>query len=137
MKISIIIINLFCGIGALFGGALALSVGNHTIMGVSTRLLKNAPFTTFLIPALVLILIIGLGNFSATFLLLRNHHYAAFSLALLGIVQMGFILIQIIILLGANPLHLIFFLIGLYQFIIGIVMLRDGNQKIPFSANQN
>ncbi|MBS7577235.1 MULTISPECIES: hypothetical protein [unclassified Enterococcus] len=137
MRISIMIINLFCGIGALFGGILALSVNNQTIMGVSQSLLKNAPFKTFLIPALVLILIIGLGNFSVTYLLIINHQYAAASLILLGIIQMGFILIQILMLFGANPLHLIFFLIGLYQAIAGVSFLKQHNQQIPFSAKQN
>lgn len=137
MKNSIIIINLFCAIGALFGGILALSVGNQTIMGVSTKLLRNAPFTTFLVPGLVLIVVIGFGNFITTYLLVKNHHYAAFSLILLGIIQMGFILIQILILLGASSLHFIFFLIGLYQFIIGIILLKTNNQEIPFSAKQN
>lgn len=137
MKIAIIVINIFCGIGALFGGSLALSVGHQTIMGVSHELLKNAPFKTFLIPALVLILIIGFGNFIVTYLLIKEQQYAAFSLIILGIIQMGFILIQILMLLGANPLHLIFFLIGLYQAVTGVSFLKHSNQRIPFSATQN
>lgn len=55
------ILHLVVGIGAMFGGLAAITNPNNPV-GVPTSILKNSPFSNFLIPGIILFTVIGLGN---------------------------------------------------------------------------
>ncbi|MFT5874053.1 MAG: hypothetical protein ACI8WT_003013 [Clostridium sp.] len=54
-------LHLFVGIGAIFGGLAAITNSNQPL-GISVEVLKNSPFSNYLIPGIILFTIIGLGN---------------------------------------------------------------------------
>ena len=64
MKKLLIFLHAFVGIGALFGGGGAVLNPNNP-MGISVDVLKNSPFSNFLIPGIILLVVIGFGNLFA------------------------------------------------------------------------
>jgi len=61
------LLHLFVGIGALFGG-LAAIVNPQTPLGMPAEPLKNSPFSSYLIPGIILFTVIGLGNIFSAFM---------------------------------------------------------------------
>lgn len=131
-------LNVFLGIGAAFGAYFCFSIKEgQELMGVSTEILKNSPFTTFLIPGLFLLIVISFGNLLTGFLLWKNKGNPYYCELLLGFMLATFILIQMYMLLAVEALHLIFFGIGALQLILALLTIRRENIPLPFQAHQN
>jgi hypothetical protein len=55
------LLEIFLGLGALFGGgALILAPDGH-LLGMPTTLLAGSPFTSFLVPGIILFTLVGLA----------------------------------------------------------------------------
>lgn len=124
-------LHLFVGIGAIAGGLAAIT-NPYEPLGMPIDLLKNSPFSNYLIPGIILFTIIGIGNiFSALVfrfkLKLQGYISSIFSFALVI-----WIIIQCIILNTIAFLHGLFFLIGIIQAVLSISILID---KRLFPAN--
>lgn len=124
-------LHLFVGIGAIAGGLAAIT-NPYEPLGMPIDLLKNSPFSNYLIPGIILFTIIGIGNiFSALAfrfkLKLQGYISSIFSFALVI-----WIIIQCIILNTIAFLHGLFFLIGIIQAVLSISILID---KRLFPAN--
>lgn len=127
-------ILLLVGIGALFGGAMALSDTSGTLYGASTDILKTGPFTNFLIPGLFLFFILGLGHLVSFIFVKRKLRFHTYISGGAGCILMAWILIQCYVLQDIVSLHIIFFLIGLLESSIALYMLV--NLKLfPFNKN--
>nr|WP_232844787.1 hypothetical protein [Enterococcus innesii] len=107
----------------------------QTYAGLEAAMLQGTPFTTFLIPGLFLFVILGLGNLIVAILLWHNKGY--YGAMLLGMSLVVWIIVQVILLRGWNVLHLIFFLLGLFQFASAVYFVRSMHLPLPFSAHQN
>lgn len=110
-------IHFFVGIGAMAGG-LGAVLNPDGPMGMSTEVLKNGPFTDFLIPGLFLLLVLGVGNVVAGCFpkpLLNSFT----SLAMGGILAL-WIIIQCWVMQDIVALHLIFFGVGALQVLLGV-----------------
>ena len=124
-------LHLFVGMGAIAGGLAAIT-NPYEPLGMPIDLLKNSPFSNYLIPGIILFTIIGIGNiFSALAfrfkLKLQGYNSSIFSFALVI-----WIIIQCIILNTIAFLHGLFFLIGIIQAVLSISILID---KRLFPAN--
>ena len=111
MKKLLIILHVFVGVGALFGG-LAAILNPINPLGISIAVLNNSPFNTFLIPGVFLFVVIGLGNVFAAWLLYLSYYYSLYISHFMGLALVAWITIQCIIMRAINILHLIYFLIG-------------------------
>lgn len=117
------VIHLIVGIGALFGGALAIIDPYGALFGMSIDVLKKGPFTSFLIPGLFLFSVIGLGHlisYVAVKRRLRLHPYISGGV---GCILMVWILVQCYIMESVHYLHVIFFLTGMIEGFIALYML--------------
>ena len=112
----LLILHIVVGIGALFGGMLAiLNPGGLEEMELSTEILRYSPFNTFLIPGLILFIVIGLGNLSgAATMLLKSKHQGYIS-SVFSWALVIWIAVQCIMLREIVFLHILFFVIGLVQ----------------------
>jgi hypothetical protein len=126
--------NLFVGIGALFGGIMALSDTSGTLYGASTDILKTGPFTTFLIPGLFLFFVLGLGHLVSFVSVKRKLRFHVYISGGAGCILMAWILIQCYVLQAIASLHVIFFLIGLLESSIALYMLVK-LKLFPFNKN--
>jgi hypothetical protein len=112
------IIQLIVGIGALYGGSLAISDPSGISFGMPAEVLRNGPFTSFLIPGLFLFFVLGLGHlaaFAAARRRLRLHWLISGGA---GCILMAWIVIQCYVLQAIHYLHVIFFIVGLIESII-------------------
>lgn len=129
------VIHLIVGIGALFGGTLAIVDPYGVLFGMPVDVLKKGPFTSFLIPGLFLFCVIGLGHlisFVAVKRRLKLHPYISGGV---GCILMSWILIQCYILESIHYLHVIFFMTGLSESLIALYMLIE-LKLFPFSKER-
>jgi hypothetical protein len=126
---------LVVGIGALFGGVLAITDPSGTSYGATADNLKTGPFTSFLIPGLFLFFVLGLGHLISFIFVKRKLKYYVYISGGAGCILMAWILIQCYILQSIHILHIIFFLISLAESSIAAYMLIK-LKLFPF-AKQN
>jgi hypothetical protein len=125
-------ILLFVGIGALFGGIMALVDPSGTLYGAPTDMMKIGPFTNFLIPGLFLFFVLGLGHIISFIFMKRKLRFHVYVSGGAGCILMAWILIQCYILQAIALIHVIFFLIGLFESVIALYMLIQLKQ-FPFT----
>ena len=129
IRINIIasILSFFVGLGGLAGGLGAI-LNPYNPMGISVETLKKGPFTSFLIPGIVLFLVIGIGNIVAGIIIFaKKLHYYEYLSGVMGVIMIGWITIQCIILEDVNYLHIIFFGIGIIQGFLALILLYQKN----------
>jgi len=115
------ILHFFVGFGALMGGTGAV-LNPDGPMGISKAALRHGPFDSFLVPGLFLLIILGVGNIVSGFISSKRSG-APYLHVLMGGLLAAWIVIQCLILWGVGFLHILFFLIGMVQFILGAVFL--------------
>lgn len=114
VKIIVIILLLFNGIGAFLGGYHLISDPTGGSLQMPLSFLEESPFTSYLIPGIVLFLVNGVFSFVTLFALWRKHSKASLLVMIQGVLLFGWIVVQMILLQVFNPpLHLSFLLIGL------------------------
>ncbi len=108
----LIFLLVFLGLGAIGGGGVLILSPGGELMGMPLSLLEHSPFSSFLIPGIILFSLLGIGSFLLIFALLKKPEssfaerlnffgdmhwswsfciYMAFSLIIWIQVQMGFI----------------------------------------------
>ncbi|WHA09254.1 hypothetical protein P3T75_13435 [Enterococcus montenegrensis] len=125
---------------AIFGavGAVAALVpGGAKSMGVSTDLLVHAPFDTFLIPGIFLLLVIFGGNFISGVLLSKKQNIGAYLSAFMGFITKIWIIAQWLLMAAVFPIQLIFMLISLLQFVLSVWLIQKHKLPFPFAAYQH
>ena len=121
------------GIGALFGGAMAVYDPYGVTFGMPVDVLRNGPFNNFLIPGLFLFAVIGLGQLASYWLVRRKAKYHAYASGASGCILAGWILIQCYILQSIHFLHTTFFAIGVAEGAIALYMLAK-LKLFPFTG---
>lgn len=116
------VLHALVGLGAIGGGMMAI-LNPQGPGGMPTDALKNSPFSNYLIPGIILFTIIGLGNIISALtirLKLRFHGYVSsvFSWALVI-----WIVVQCIMLNTVVSLHVIFFIIGIIEAVLAMIIL--------------
>ncbi len=124
LRISLILIHAFVGLGALGGGYLGLSDPTLASMGAeAAEMLKHGPFDSFFVPGLFLFVVLGLFNLTAAYTAARKWKNQSYYSGIMGIILMAWIFIQCYMLWDINALHIIFFLIGAIQALAALIML--------------
>ena len=121
-RIILLLINLIVGLGALAGGYACL-VDPLTPAGATTEMLQGSPFSTFLIPGIVLFGLFGVGNLFSIILLLKQNKYLGYVAGLLGGSMIVWIVVQVLIIKTVVFLHVLFFIIGAVQGLIALALL--------------
>lgn len=112
--------HIFIGVGAIFGGLGAMIDPTGESMGISPDILKKGPFNDFLIPGLFLFIVIGIGNIIGAYTAFKQIDVQAYFTGGIGFILVMWIIIQCIILQDINILHIIFFIFGVIQCLIGL-----------------
>lgn len=128
-KIILIIWCLFIGVGAMFGGISMLIKPDGSILQMQEMLpyFQVLPFSKYLFQDYIfsgisLIIVNGITNLSAVYLMLRNKKIGITLGTLWGFTLMLWIIIQFII-FPSNILSTSYFIFGLLQLITGIITL--------------
>ena len=115
----LIFIHFFIGFGAVAGGLAGLLNPETPFTGLSPEILQNGPFTSFFIPSLFLFIVLGLGNIIAGILAIKFPKSLFYLSVVMGGILSMFIIIQCWVMWAIVLLHVIFFVIGAFQFLAG------------------
>lgn len=129
--IALVALHLFVGIGAIFGG-LACLLNPQSPLGVPTDILKNTPFTDFLIPGICLFGVVGVGNVFSAVLFFFHLKYQGYVSSVFTWALVVWILVQCIMLRSVVFLHVLFFLLGAAGAALSFLLLAE--QRL-FPAN--
>ncbi len=109
------LLQFFVSVGALVAGLLLALSPSGAALQTPPEMLKDSPFTDFLIPGIILFLVNGAGQFLAGILTLRRHRCAGYVGAVFGIGLMIWIFVQVNMIGGRNMLQYVYFGIGVVE----------------------
>lgn len=115
-------LHVFVGVGALAGG-FATIINPQEPLGMSVMFLKNSPFRSYLIPGIILFTIIGLGNMISAIMMRFKFRYQGYLSSVFSWALVIWIVIQCIMLNVIGFLHVLYFIIGLIEAILSMMIL--------------
>ncbi len=101
------------GLGALAGGFALVSRPDGSVMRFDVALLGGSPFADFLVPGLILGGLFGVGSFIVAAMGLRRSLLAPFFGFAIGVAQMIWISVELLIISEVSFLHPVCFGLGL------------------------
>jgi hypothetical protein len=124
-------LHAFVGIGAVFGGLAAIS-NPEGPLGIPLEVLKNSPFSNYLIPGIILFTIIGLGNIFSALMFYFKSRFQGYISSVFSWALVIWIVIQCIMINAVAFAHVLFFIIGLIEAVLSMIILFDQH---PFPVN--
>jgi len=118
--ISLGILQIFIGIGALPAGLLLVIDPSGEMMNMPLEMLAGSPFPNFLVPGLFLLAVNGIGNIIGAVVTFRRHRWAGLVAMGLGAFLVAWIIIQVWIV--KPPIHwlqALYFVLGLIELALG------------------
>jgi hypothetical protein len=120
------VLEIFLGIGALFGGSALILAPDGHLLGMPTTLLAGSPFQSFLVPGIVLFTIVGLAPLLAAALTVRRHAFAPFAAVAIGLTLIGWVSVEMVVLAGLGSLAWALYLVlGSCLAAIGVAWWRS------------
>ena len=122
VRILAICLLLLTAVNALIAGVLFVSDPSGQKMGMTTAYLDSSPFSTYLIPGWVLLIVNGLMNVVAAVASIIRWGRYPLLVILQGMLLSGWIIIQVILVKDLNVLHYTMLTIGLLLISCGIIL---------------
>lgn len=122
---------------SLFGAGGALIPGAAESMGVSQDLLVHAPFKTFFIPGLFLLVILFGGNMLSGLLLGKGSSNGPYVSGGMGGITLLWILAQWVLMGAIFPIQMLFFALASGQLLLSWHVIRKNRLPLPFAAKEN
>src|ERR1700726_672561 len=121
-----IVLEIFLGIGALFGGIQFILAPDGHLLGVPLRMLAGTPFHSFLVPGVLLFTFVGLGPMAAAAITARRRAIGPLAAFAVGLTLMGWIAVERVIFAGLTSLFWAFYLVlGTVIAAVGVVWRRS------------
>lgn len=115
---------LFNGITSVFGGLMLISKPDGSGLGMSPETLQFSPFTSFLIPGIILFTANGLLSLLVAFITIRQVSGYSWLIILQGCILLGWICVQMVMLQTVNSLQIIFGIAGMLLIAAGLRLSR-------------
>src|ERR1700730_7443229 len=125
------VLEVFLGIGALFGGgALTLAPDGH-LLGMPTSLLAGSPFSSFLVPGIILFTFVGIAPLIAAAMTLRRQTFAPLAAVAVGLTLVGWVSVEMVVLAGIGSLAWALYLVlGSCISVIGVAWWRTSQRAV-------
>ena len=124
LRIAAIILLIFLGISALFGGGAFIIDPSGELIQMPLSHLEHSPFSNFLIPGLILFLFNGVSGIVIAILAIRKYRFYTELVVLQGIVQDMWIVVQVIMIRSVSFLHYTCFTVGTLLIITGVILRK-------------
>jgi hypothetical protein len=125
-----VLLLLFNGIGALYGGGLLIIDPSGDRIQLPLSYLNYSPFTDYLIPGIVLFGVNGLLSIATALLVVTQHRYYTHFTILQGFILCGWIFVQVLMVRDIYYLHYIMGTTGLLLIGLGIILfIKDAQWK--------
>ena len=119
---SLGVLELLVGVGAVIGGVALAVAPSGALLGMPLDLLDGTPFHTYLIPGLVLCLVVGGSNLIGGWLALHQSWSTAISAVVGGLILLGWITSQIVLIGYRHPIQLVYLLCGALILLVGAAL---------------
>lgn len=134
-RIFLLILTIFIGVGALFGGVCMIIRPDGSLVFLDGMLdyfqvlpFAELLFQDYIFSGVMLIIINGISNIIATILIIRNRRIGYILGTIFGITLMMWITIQFII-FPFFVIDLVYFILGCLQFVCGYIAFVSYNQE--------
>ena len=126
----VVVLEIFLGIGALFGGAVFLLAPDGHLLGMTTKTLAGSPFQSYLVPGIILFLFVGVAPLLAAAITVRRQAIAPFAAVAVGLTLIGWISVEMVVLAGPGSLAWTFYLVlGTCIAAVGVVWWRSSRPE--------
>ena len=118
------VLQVFIGLGAVGGGLVLILDPGGSKLGIPVELLKNTPFSTYLVPGIVLLVVNGLGSLVGAAASFTRHRFAGETAMALGVFLVAWIMLQVYWFAGFHWLHALYLGLGLLEFVLGWLLQK-------------
>jgi hypothetical protein len=119
-------LEVFLGLGALFGGGGFLPAPDGDLLGMPTSLLACSPFPSYLVPGIVLFTFVGIAPLIAAALTVRRQALAPLAAVAVGLTLIGWVSVEMVVLAGLGSLAWTLYLVlGACIALIGVAWWRS------------
>ncbi len=128
-------LQVFIGLGAVGGGLGLVLDPSGANLGIPLELLESTPFSTYLIPGIVLLMVNGLGSLVGALVSFTRHRHAGGVAMALGVFLVAWIIVQVYWFASWHWLHILYLSLGLLELILGWSLrraLQKQTGKLPF-----
>ena len=105
------LLEVFLGVGALFGGAQFIAAPDGHLLAMTTKLLARTPFPSYLVPGIILFTLIGIEPLLAAAITVRRLAIAPLAAVAVGLTLIGWICVEMVVFAGAGSLAWAFYLV--------------------------
>ena len=123
-----ILLLLFNGVGAIYGGISLISRPDGSSISLSASLLDRTPFHSFFVPGIVLLIVNGLFSLVCIVMQLMKYARSGYFIMMQGTLLTGWILIQVSMLHTINMLHYVMCTTGLLLVACGAIIVKSKRQ---------
>lgn len=109
------VLQYFVAIGALIVGVMFVYEPSGALVSASPALLKNSPFTNYLLPGIILFCVNGVGQATAGYLTLRRHRHAGIVGGIFGLGLVIWIFVQVTLIGGGYLIQNVYFAFGVAE----------------------
>lgn len=113
------VLQVFIGLGAVGGGLGLVLEPSGANLGIPLELLKNSPFSTYLIPGIVLLTVNGLGSLVGAAASFTRYRHAGETAMALGVFLVAWIMLQVYWIAAFHWIHALYLGLGLLEFVLG------------------
>jgi len=113
------VLQVFIGLGAVGGGLALLLEPSGANLEIPLELLENSPFSTYLVPGIVLLTVNGLGSLVGAAASFMRYRYAGETAIALGVCLVAWIILQVYWIAAFHWLHALYLGLGLSEFVLG------------------
>ncbi len=118
------VLQIFIGLGAVGGGLGLVMEPTGVNLGIPLELLKNSPFSTYLVPGIVLLIVNGLGSLVGATASFTRYWYAGETAMALGVFLVAWIILQVYWIEAFHWLHALYLGLGLLELFLGWLLRK-------------
>ena len=124
------VLQLFIGLGAVGGGLALVFEPSGLNLGIPLELLKSTPFSTYLVPGIVLLVVNGLGSLMGATASFTRHRYAGETAMALGVFLVAWIMLQVYWFADFHWLHALYLGLGLLELVLGWLLRKALRREV-------
>ena len=113
------VLQVLIGLGAVGGGLALVLEPSGSNLGIPLEVLKSSPFSTYLVPGIVLLLVNGLGSLVGATASFTRYWYAGEIAIALGLFLVAWIMLQVYWFVAFHWLHALYLGLGSLEFVLG------------------
>lgn len=123
----------------LFTGLTAIGGGISLLAGVNvppSSMLEQSPFESYLVPGLLLLLVVGMGNLAAAALEARRIAHSELAVSVAGAAVMVWIATQLVMIRTFSWLQVLYFAVGVVTFGAAVWLWRVRHRLAPHRVSR-